>query len=309
MWELARRPTAVAATACITGTALVCSIMGVPAFAGSVPNPVGASASDGGDTVGVTVSGGSATPGSASPGNAGHGGGSGGISVTCISKPLTGLSVSLPAPVSSPGHWVLEICTYPNGTLEYSTVRWVSDLPPVAAAPALPEPPRSTPPSTAAAKAAALIHLPEPSIHENPSPSTFVNLPTWLWIDPSIWHPYSASASVGAVSATATATPVSVTWDMGDGSVVCSGPGTAYDPSVPASDQSTSCQFTYTDTSVGQPSTDGNPDDGAYPVKATVTWSVAWRSSVTKGGALPALTTSATTRIRVEQIQSVYQSN
>ncbi len=151
------------------------------------------------------------------------------------------------------------------------------------------------------------IQLPDPSLHFNPSPSAVVNLPTWLWIDPSIWHPESVSASAAGVTATAIAAPVSVSWSMGDGSTVaCSGPGAAYDPSQPPAAQHTTCEYTYATSSVGQPSPDGDPNDGSFSVSATIEWSVSWSAiGAPGGGTLPNLTTTAAQTLRVEQVESL----
>ena len=73
-----------------------------------------------------------------------------------------------------------------------------------------------------------------------------VNLPTWLWVDASSWHAYSVTASIGSVSATAVALPMSIRWSMGDGdSVTCFGPGTPFVEEVPAAAQSTACWYDY----------------------------------------------------------------
>ncbi|HLX89456.1 MAG TPA: hypothetical protein VKR22_13495, partial [Acidimicrobiales bacterium] len=140
-----------------------------------------------------------------------------------------------------------------------------------------------------AAQAASHIRLPVPNIATNPASFSVVDLPTWLWIDPSIWHPYTATATAGGVSATATARPVSVRWDMGDGSapVTCNGPGIAYEADLPASQQRTGCSHTYLRTSLGQPGPD--PDAGAFLVSATITWDVSWTSSSQRGGSLSPL--------------------
>jgi hypothetical protein len=134
-----------------------------------------------------------------------------------------------------------------------------------------------------------------------------VNLATWLWIDGGIWHPFSVTASVGSVSATAVATPISVIWAMGDdGATTCDGPGTPYNPEQPSDEQSTSCDYTYLTSSEGQPSTDGNPNDDAYDVVATIDWSVSWSvQGAAGGGELPPLTTSSARLVRVEQVESV----
>jgi hypothetical protein len=94
---------------------------------------------------------------------------------------------------------------------------------------------------------------------------------------------------------------------MGDGGVItCSGPGTAFDPAEPSTQQSTDCSYVYVTSSAGQPSVDGQPDQGAFPVVATVHWSVTWSAAgAAGGGELPPLPTSTSTAIRVEQVQSV----
>ena len=97
-----------------------------------------------------------------------------------------------------------------------------------------------------------------------------VGVPTWLWIDPGAWQTADASATAGPVTATATATPSKVVWDMGDGdTVTCDGPGTPYSASDPSA--TTDCSYTWT-----QP--------GSYEVTATVYWSVTWTAVGAPGG-------------------------
>jgi hypothetical protein len=170
--------------------------------------------------------------------------------------------------------------------------------------PAVPPTP-AVPPRELGQRAEQSITLPSPAIGVNPPAFSVVNLATWLWVDPSIWHPYSATASAGWASATATATPTSVTWQMGNGqSVTCDGPGTPYDAALPASDQATSCSYTYRESSAGQPSPNGDPADASFYVTATVSWSVSW-SGGGSSGVLPPLTTSSATHLRVEQVEAV----
>jgi hypothetical protein len=165
-------------------------------------------------------------------------------------------------------------------------------------------------PATVGAEAASGLRLPEPSLTLSPATTAYVNLAEWLRIDPSVWHSFTTSAQActagGCTTASATATPSYVTWSTGDGSTVtCNGPGTAYNEAIPADAQSTSCSHTYTTTSAGQPTPDGNPNDAAFPVTATVTWTVAWSGPDGSAGALPSLTTEATTSLKVAQIESV----
>jgi hypothetical protein len=161
-------------------------------------------------------------------------------------------------------------------------------------------------PLAAAEKAASSMTLPSPSVQTDPSGSAVVNLPTWLWINSSIWRQWSATARAGGVVATATATPVRVVFRTGDGgTVVCDGPGDPYDVNGPTA-QHTYCSHTYRSSSAGEPDTDGNPNQAAFQVTATITWDVTWSTGGSaSAGVLPALTTTSTARLRVEQIESV----
>ena len=103
------------------------------------------------------------------------------------------------------------------------------------------------------------------------------------------------------------ARPADVRWTTGDGGeTVCNGPGNAYVWWLPAASQTTGCAHEYLRTSAGQPSVDGNTDDGTYVVVATVDWAISWTSTgVAGGGVLPSLVTSGTTLLRVAQVESV----
>ena len=163
-------------------------------------------------------------------------------------------------------------------------------------------------PHALALQAERSLQLPAPVLGLDPSGTSVVNLATWLWIDPSLWHAYSVTASAGPVSATAVATPVSVHWTTGDGGVeTCNGPGVPYDTEEPASGQTTSCDHVYLVTSAGRSSPDGDPDDAAFTVVATVSWSVQWSAEGAPGGGpLPSLSTSSSVPLRVEQIESLF---
>ena len=206
-----------------------------------------------------------------------------------------------PPGVTTPGSWYSITCTDSAGNSNSQTV-WISSgtSPSAPAAPAVD-------PRSVALQAENSLALPSPSIGFNPPADAVVNLPTWLWIDPAIWHAYSVSATVGTVSATATAQPVSVTWSMGDGgSVNCPGTGTVYQPAVPASAQTTACSYSYPRSSAGQPSVSGDPNQGAFVVSATVDWEVSWTAQGAAGGGnLPGLTTTSQAPLRVVQVESV----
>lgn len=163
--------------------------------------------------------------------------------------------------------------------------------------------PAATPavdPEVLAEQAIAQLALAPPSIQLSPKADVnqIVQLPTWMWV--SNWGPDSATASVPGVSATVTATPASVTWDMGNGDeVICSGPGTPFDFSRPEDEQSTDCSYTYRHSSTNQP-------DGVYQLSATMTYDVSWSASgAPGGGALPAVSETTTFPLRVLEIHAV----
>jgi len=208
-----------------------------------------------------------------------------------------------PAGATQPGAWYVNTCATGSATGQATGVVWLATG---QAAPTVPPPD----PAVAAAQEEIELQLPSPTLTLSPSTTGYVNLTEWLWITSATWHSLSTTAQAcnagGCVAATATATPSYVTWNTGDGSTVtCNGPGTPYDINLPATSQSTTCSHTYTTTSAGQPAPDGNPNDAAFPITATITWSVAWTGPAGSAGVLPSLTTQGATSLEVAQIESV----
>ena len=307
--------TTTAATAAVSGAAScsqviaaavsIATSIAVIVVVATVVNPSpafgAASGSDNGNgtvTVGVSDSGSATGTGGTSTGGGGSSGGTSGWTCTSTSLLLNDEGGFAPGG-PTPGGWYSITCV--NGSTGANTTQtvWITS-----------QAPATTPgvdPRTVALQAEDSLRLPSPTLHFNPAASSVVNLPTWLWVDPSIWHPHSVTASAGAVSATAVATPVAVTWRMGDGgAVTCAGPGRAFDLFLPARMQDTACLYAYRTSSLGQPFTDGNPDTAAYLVRATITWTVSWSAAGAPGqGTLPSLATSAVTPVRVVQVESV----
>jgi hypothetical protein len=275
-------------------------ILGVPSVAGS--------AATGGDGPGgtVTVGAGTGTSSGGSPGGgiAPQPGGGGAASPwICTYTPLVlndGPGFAPGGP--TPGGWYSVTCTDQLTGVSQTTTEWIPDA---SSATAPPVDPRSV-----ALQAENSLQLPAPTAHFNPPGPAVVNLPTWLWVNGTMWHPYSVTAQVGPVSATAVATPISVTWSMGDGgTVACPGPGVPFDagqtpPATPAP-----CIYTYATSSAGQPADAVSPEGNAFDVVATIHWSVSWTAQgAAGGGALPGLTTASTTALPVEQVESVNSS-
>jgi hypothetical protein len=197
---------------------------------------------------------------------------------TCTTGPIELLAFQELMGVGGPepGYWAITECTGP-GAPAPSRPFWVVDTHPGApAAAGAPAPPPN--PVAVALQAEKQLTLPATTIEMAPPAATaqLVNVSSWLWLNPATWKPYTATASIGGVSATATATPEQVVWNMGDGnSVTCDGPGTPYDPSQP--NATTNCSYTWTTPSVGEPG-------GDYAVSATTKWQVTWTAIGAPGG-------------------------
>ncbi|MFD0034837.1 hypothetical protein ACFVJK_42830 [Streptomyces sp. NPDC127172] len=155
-------------------------------------------------------------------------------------------------------------------------------------------------PAVVAQQVVRELLLPDPVIRTSPDEkhAQLVRVPTWMWLDRAMWRPVSKTAKVPGVSVTATATPRSATWRMGDGETeVCEGSGTPYSPKFAADSSSPDCGHTYVRSSAGQP-------DDAYTVSVTVTWDVEWRGGGEQG-LIPGLQTQAQMPLRVAEAQAL----
>ena len=149
-------------------------------------------------------------------------------------------------------------------------------------------------PAQAAANAVRRLPLHPPEVRLSPplNARQLVGLPTWLWVA-GPWRPLHASASLGGVTSTVTATPTTVTWRLDAGTTVtCHGPGTAYDPSRPAGSQHSDCTLLFEVA-------------GTFRLTATVTYAANWTSSTGDTGGLGDLTRATAVTVRVEQAQAL----
>jgi hypothetical protein len=206
---------------------------------------------------------------------------------------LTVIPVAATSGSAAPGGaWYVYQCTG-NGVRDalYRAPVWIPDRPAargVAAAD----------PAALARQAYQQLRLPAPVIGVSPSGAQLVNLPTWLWLERRGWGPRSATAAAPGVSVTATATPSSVSWSMGDSHVVtCPGPGTPYTAGADPAAGSPDCGYTYRRSSAGQPGE-------AFAVTATVHWTVVW-SGAGRSGSFAGLTTTARIALRVAESQAL----
>lgn len=191
-----------------------------------------------------------------------------------------------------PGAWYLWKCTTAGITDGlYHPPVWIPDGKQPAHQATLPSP------GELAQVAYRQLSLPSPTIAVNPAGDQLVNLPTWLRLTGG-WTQTSATASVPGESVTATASPRSVIWSMGDGaSLTCTGPGTPFRPGDSPAASSPDCGHTYRRSSAGQPGQ-------AFPVTATVHWTVTW-SGAGQSGVFAGLTTATRTTLRVAESEAL----
>ncbi len=162
--------------------------------------------------------------------------------------------------------------------------------------PGAPDPELQPPPAPAtqdlAEQARSSAQLPLPTVHTAPSNKTFVGLRTRLWVDG--FEPVStAPISAGDQTVVATATPSSVTWHLGETSIICQGPGGR---------SSDACSHVFRRSSTSAPG-------GAHQITATITFNVTWTCTGSDcdspGGALDPLTsTSLPHPLVVSEIQT-----
>ena len=142
------------------------------------------------------------------------------------------------------------------------------------------------------------LDLSDPIVRLNPPGDQLVGLQSWLWVD-TPWAPAAVAASVTGVTATVTAIPQFVEWDLGDGSTLtCRGPGSGYDASQPADEQTSACSHVYERPSYAEPG-------GVYQVTATVTYAVTWQATDGTGADLGPVTRATTVPARVVEVQAV----
>ena len=171
-----------------------------------------------------------------------------------------------------------------------------------------PQRPLAVTPQVLAEYAYDELRLPDTTITMKPGDKSTVNLPTWTWLDKSTFRPVSVTASIpnSGLSATTTATPVSLKLDPGTADArvhpaggVCAiaGDGSIGAPfSADKANQDPPCGVTYLRSTAGK---------APHKLRATVTWKVEWTSSTGQGGALPSGTFGTSQDVTVQEIQAI----
>jgi hypothetical protein len=150
------------------------------------------------------------------------------------------------------------------------------------------------------------LHVPTLAVQTAPprGKDGLVGLAEWFWVPSSQWKKTSVTVSAGPVFADASATPTALTFTPGGGlpDTSCAGPGTAFNRRQAAGAQHTSCSYTYSQPSAGQP---GN----AYQAALTVTWTISWVGSGGTGGTITnGYTTGTAFAIRVAQAEALVRT-
>lgn len=138
----------------------------------------------------------------------------------------------------------------------------------------------------------------------NPNGWTFVQHPTFFWVDQTDgqWATVSATASAGAVSVTVHAEPVNVVVDPGDGGAPVTCAGAPVEVTVDNYDQTAdqACSYRYRHSSAMA------ANGETYPVSLGIAWQVSWSSNTGEAGDLGSVTTTSPTRwLAVAEIQAI----
>ena len=200
------------------------------------------------------------------------------------------LGIEMPPP-GQQGRWFTVACKRPDSpeytyTLRYIPLRSVQGVQPV----------------DLAEEARRQLQLPQPEIRTSPPGGTdsVVGVPVYLWVPAETWEAEEATAEIPGVAVAVRAEPDRTVWDMGNGDqVLCLGLTDAWDPAVSEDAQPSRCRYSYRTTSAGQP-------NEQFTLTATVYWKVSWSVvGAPGGGDLGEIGRSATTAVRVAQIQTV----
>jgi hypothetical protein len=165
-------------------------------------------------------------------------------------------------------------------------------------------------PEQLAEAAREVMVLPLPAVTRNPETTgaglvgaTFVNLPTWFWVDDPAavggstgTRTIRAEVAGGAVWAQVVATTQGLQVASPAGTTTCP-PGRATTRWRPGAADTDGCTLTFERASTAY--------RAGYPVTTTTTWNATWTGSGGTGGTLPVLDRQALTQVPVAESQAV----
>ncbi|TRZ71412.1 MAG: hypothetical protein D4R95_06930 [Actinobacteria bacterium] len=157
--------------------------------------------------------------------------------------------------------------------------------------------------------AASIVYDNLPALWGNFAPPArrgFVDVGTWIWVNPVLWIPVKLTASVmtpvGRVSVTTKATPKKLIFDPGDGNLG-SGPITCNNPGLIWMSQfgdrmSSPCMYTYHHSSATQ-------STGLFEADVAVQWHVTWSTNVGTSGTIGDLTLHTSHQMNIREVQAL----
>lgn len=157
--------------------------------------------------------------------------------------------------------------------------------------------------------AASIVYDNLPALWGNFAPPArrgFVDVGTWIWVNPLLWIPVKLTASVmtpmGRFSVTTKATPKKLIFDPGDGNLG-SGPITCNNPGLIWMSQfgdrmSSPCMYTYHHSSATQLT-------GLFEAEVAVQWHVTWSTNVGTSGTIGDLTLHTSHQMNIREVQAL----
>lgn len=153
-----------------------------------------------------------------------------------------------------------------------------------------------TNPRTIAIQAATQIHLPPPTPHTGPDPTTNkwqlipIGYPIWLWTNTQ--PPITNTTTNQGITVSLHAKPGPTTFTMGDGTTITCTKTTPRPPTI-GHTPSPTCGHTYTKTPHPNPT---------YTITTTTTWTVHWTAANHTGQLT--LTRTTTTHLPIGELQT-----
>ena len=157
--------------------------------------------------------------------------------------------------------------------------------------------------------AASVVYDNLPAMWGNFAPPArrgFVDVGTWIWVNPLLWIPVAVTASIitpaGVISVTTKATPKKLIFDPGDGNLgtgplTCKNPGLIWIPQF--GDRLPSpCMYTYRHSSATQVS-------GLFESDVAVQWHVTWSTNLGASGTIGELTLHTSHQMNIREVQAL----
>ncbi|TSA51629.1 MAG: hypothetical protein D4R44_07565 [Actinobacteria bacterium] len=157
--------------------------------------------------------------------------------------------------------------------------------------------------------ASSIVYDSLPALWGNFAPPArrgFVNVGTWVWVNPLLWIPVQVTASImtpmGRISVTTRATPKKLIFNPGDGNLG-SGPITCNNPGLIWMSQfgdrmSSPCMYTYHHSSATQ-------SNGLFEASVAVQWHVTWSTNLGASGTIGELTLHTSHQMNIREVQAL----